>query len=242
MRLLLLLSLCVASFQDGGLLLRNWKSQPIPKDSTTLSKYEKSAVDYAVYMKYGEVYATKDLIGTNQLLPFLITPTPEDSGKLTGNRSVLKANDGYLVAFYRAAGGGSLYWFGPNGKNKNKIAELPVIKLLEGENNTYAIVADTTHGIVKISKGKVKPFKKLSATPLAADLDEAGNIIVITEKSLLSIDKNGVLHSLIEKGFWKGYLFPRSLVVYQGKVYVGMRNGVLTYELGTKKTAWLMEN
>lgn len=241
MRLLLLLSLCVASFQDGGLLLRNWKSHPIPKDSTTLSKYEKSTIDYAVYMKYGEVYATKDLMGANQSLPFLITSTPEDSGRLTGNRSILRTDDGYLVAFYRAAGGGSLYWFSPNGKSKNKLAELPVIKLLEGESQVYGVSADSTQGIVKISKGNVKPFKKLNAIPLAADMDEAGNIIVITEKSLLSIDKNGGSHLLIEKGFWKGYLFPRSLVVFQGKVYVGMRNGVLTYELGTKKTEWLME-
>ncbi|WP_343670727.1 hypothetical protein [Chitinophaga sp.] len=242
MRLLLLLSLCVASFQDGGLLLRNWKSHPIPKDSATLSKYEKSADDYAVYMKYGEVYATKSLMAANQSLPFLITPAPEDSGKLTGNRSILKTGEGYLVAFYRAAAGGSLYWFDPNGKNKRKIAELPLIKLLENDNAIYGIVADTVQSIVKIDKTKgTIPFKKLSATPLAADLDDAGNIIIITEKSLLSIDKKGISHSLIEKGFWKGYLFPRSLVVYRSMVYVGMRNGVLTYDLEAKRAQWLME-
>lgn len=242
MRLLLLLSLCMTSFQDGGLLLRDWKSHPIPTDATTLGKYKASAADYAVYMRYGDVYATKELVRANQSLPFLITPAPEDSGKLTGNRSILQANDGhYLVAFYRAAGGGSLYRFEANGKSKVKIAELPIIKLLEGEKSTYGIVADTVHGIVKIANNRVSTFKKLTSMPLAGDIDDAGNIIVITEKSLVSIDKMGGLHTLIDKGFWNGYLFPRSLVVYQGKVYVGMRNGVLTYDLGTKKSAWLME-
>jgi hypothetical protein len=229
-------------FQTGDLLLTTWKSKPIPKDTVTLSKYKESTVDYAVYMKYGDVYATKGLMAANQPLPFLITPTPADSGKLTGNRSILKTNEGYLVAFYRAAAGGSLFWFDPNGKNKTKIAEQPLIKLLEGENVVYGINADTVNSIVKIDKKKgVVPFKTLQSKPLAADIDEAGNIIIITEKSLLSVDKNGVSHTLIEKGFWNGYLFPRSLVVYQGKVYVGMRNGVLTYELATKNINWLME-
>lgn len=242
MRLLLLLSLCVTSFQDGDLLLSNWKSHPIPKDTPTLSKYKESAADYIVYMKYGEVYATKGLMSANQPLPFLITPTLADSGKLTGNRSIVKTNEGYLVAFYRAAAGGSLYWFDSNGKSKTKIAEQPLIKLLDGESVVYGVNADTVNSIVKVDKKKgIVPFKKLKSTPLAADIDDAGNIIIITDKSLLSVDKNGVSHMLIEKGFWNGYLFPRSLVVYQGKIYVGMRNGVLTYELATKQQQWLME-
>ncbi|SFW66229.1 SMP-30/gluconolactonase/LRE family protein [Chitinophaga sancti] len=242
MRLLLLLSLCMTSFQDGGLLLRDWKAHPIPTDATTLTKYKASATDYAVYMRYGDVYATKELIMANQSLPFLITPVPEDSGKLTGNRSILQTSDGhYLVAFYRAAAGGSLYRFDANGKTREKIAELPIIKLLATEKLTYGVVADTTHGIVKIANGRISPFKRLKSTPLAADIDDAGNIIVITDKSLLSIDKMGGTHTLLEKGFWNEYLFPHSLVVYQGKVYVGMRNGVLTYDLATKKAVWLME-
>lgn len=242
MRLLLLLSLCMTSFQDGGLLLRNWKSHPIPTDVSTLSKYEKSTSDYAVYMKYGDVYATKELMMANQSLPFLITSTPADSGKLTGNRSILQTNEGnYLVAFYRAAAGGSLYRFDARGKTKVKLVELPIVKLLQDEKHTYGVVADTIHGIVKIANGRISPFKRLKSTALAADMDDAGNIIVITDKSLLSVDKAGGVHNLIEKGFWNGYLFPRSMVVYQGKVYIGMRNGVLTYELATKKTEWLME-
>lgn len=242
MRLLLLLSLFVTSFQDGDLLLSNWKSHPIPKDTLTLSKYKESTVDYIVYMKYGQVYATKGLISANQPLPFLITPTPADSGKLAGNRSIVKMNDGYLVAFYRAAAGGSLYWFDPGGKSKTKIAEQPLIKLLEGENVVYGINADTVNSIVKVDKKRgIAPFKKLTSIPLAADIDDAGNIIVLTEKALLSVDKNGVSHTLIEKGFWNGYLFPRSLVVYQGKIYVGMRNGVLTYDMATRSKQWLME-
>lgn len=242
MRLLLLLSLCMTSFQDGGLLLSKWKSHPLPVDKSTLARYEKSAADYAVYMKYGDVYATKELVMANQSLPFLITSTPADSGKLTGNRSILQTNEGnYLVAFYRAAGGGSLYQFDARGKSKKKIAELPIVKLLEGEKSTFAVVADTVHGIVKVSNGRISPFKRLTSTPLAADMDDAGNIIVITDKALLSVDKTGGVHTLIEKGFWNGYLFPRSLVAYNGKVYVGMRNGVLTYNPATKKSEWLME-
>jgi outer membrane protein assembly factor BamB len=232
----------MTSFQDGGLLLSTWKSYPIPVDKSTLERYEKSAADYAVYMKYGDVYATRELIMANQSLPFLITSTPADSGKLTGNRSVLQTNEGnYLVAFYRAAGGGSLYQFDATGKRKSKIAELPVVKLLEGEKGTFAVVADTIHGIVKVNNGRISPFKRLASTALAADMDDAGNIIVITDKALLSVNKTGAVHVLIAKGYWNGYLFPRSLVAYNGKVYVGMRNGVLTYDLATKKTEWLME-
>jgi hypothetical protein len=236
------LSIQSPPFQDGDLPLTNYKSHPLPKDTPTLSKYKESTTDYLVYMKYGDVYATKGLMAANQPLPFLITATPADSGKLTGNRSIIRTNEGYLVAFYRAAAGGSLYLFDPSGKNKTKIAEQPLIKLLEGENVIYGINADTIHSIVKIDKKKgAIPFKKLKSTPLAADIDEEGNIIVITEKSLLSVDKNGTSHTLIEKGFWNGYLFPRSLVVYKGKIYIGMRNGILTYETATKKTDWLME-
>lgn len=247
MRLLLLsaLLLSMAPFQDGDLLLSKWKSHPIPKDKNTLATYEKSSIDYAVFMKYGEVYATKNLVGANQLLPFLITSQPGDSGRFKGIRSILERENGYLIAFYRGEAGGSLYWFSSNGKSKTRITDMPLLKLMEYNGQIYGVAADTLHSIVKISpKGagwELKTYKKLSSPPRAADINADGTIVVITDQSLIAVDKQGAFQSLIAKGFWESYLFPRSMVVYKGSAYVGMRKGVLRYNLAAKNAQWLME-
>lgn len=247
MRLLLLsaLLMSMAPFQEGDLLLSKWKSHPIPTDKKTLEIYEKSTLDYVVFMKYGDMYATRELRSANKLLPFLITSAPSDSGRLKGNRSILETANGYLVAFYRGEAGGSLYWFSSNGQQKKRIADMPLLKLMEYNGQVYGVASDTLHSVVKISqKGSnydVKTYKKLSGAPRAADINTDGTIVLVTDNTLLSISAQGAVQSLMTKGFWNGYLHPQSLVVYKDAAYVGMRKGVLKYDLRAKNAQWLTE-
>lgn len=247
MRLLLLsaLLMAMAPFQDGDLPLAKWKSHPIPTDKKTLEIYEKSTLDYVVFMKYGDMYATKELRPANKLLPFLITSTPADSGKLKGNRSILETANGYLIAFYRGEQGGSLYWFSANGQRNTRIADMPLLKLMEYNGQVYGVAADTLHSVVKINKKgssyDVRTYKKLSNAPRAADISADGTIVLVTDKSLLSVNPQGTVQTLMAKGFWNGYLFPQSLTVYNDVAWVGMRKGVLKYDLRAKNAQWLME-
>lgn len=247
MKLLLLsaLLMSMAPFQDGDLLLAKWKSQPVPTDKKTLELYQKSTLDYVVFMKYGDIYATRELRSANKLLPFLVTSTPADSGRFKGNRSILQTENGYLVAFYRGDAGGSLYSFSSNGQSRTKIADMPLLKLMEHNGQVYGVASDTLHSVVKISKKgssyEVKTYKKLSAAPRAADINTDGTIILVTDNTLLSVNTQGAVQSLMTKGFWNGYLHPQSMVVYKDAAYVGMRKGVLKYDLRTKNAQWLME-
>ena len=244
-RILLLSALFLVPFQDGDLLISKWKAYPVPAGKATLTEYEKSRDDYAVYMRYGDVYATKEIVSANKPLPFLITPEKADSGKLSGRRVVMDVEGGYLVAFYRAAAGGSLYWFASNGRNKYKIAELPVIQLLQREDGIYGVTTDSLQSIIRVSlKGdtwNTTPYLSLPSKAQAADMDRKENMVVITETSMLSVDKQGKVHILLKQGFWNGYLYPQSLVVKDETAYVGMRKGVYRYQLNNGTSSWLME-
>ncbi len=239
----------VNSFAQTPLLVDEWKSYPVPSSKDSLMKYN--------YSKNWYVTIEKDKIIGNTIenecdaLPFIITTGKSIFDKFYGEQSIVKVSDGFLVGFYRGEWGGSLYWFSEDGKQNYKISGSMVIQFIKRENKLYAIEGLAHMGlsygsIIEINnidgKWTAKEYLSLPSSPAAIALDKANSFIVITSNSLLQINRDATITTLIEKGFWKPYLYPASATINMknNTAYLGMRGGVFKYNLTTKIQEWLM--
>lgn len=229
--------------------LRNWKTYAVPTEDS-VTKYNHSAHDWIVYLQDDEVHA--GLLGKEPVakeLPFEINRGDGlDAMRMRGKRSVAKVNDGYLVAFWRGEFGGHLYWFSHDGTSRKHVKLTRILQFIERDNNLYAInglahLGFSIGNVIQLKKADsgwtTSEYKALSFAPYATALDANDNMIVVTSGDLVSIDKNGTLTTLIKNGFWDN-LYPTSMVIYKNACYIGMRKGILKFDMATKKQEWLL--
>ena len=99
--------------------------------------------------------------------------------------------------------------------------------------------------IIEIKKEKDKwireTYLELPDAPGGADVYK-DFVIIITSNSLIKIDKQKKIDYLIRDAFWRTYLYPTSLIVKDNIAYIGMRKGVLKYNLLTSGQEWLMRD
>jgi hypothetical protein len=230
--------------------LKNWNIYDVPIDSDTLTHYNWSHNDWIVYSKGNNVHAK--LMGQMPFvneLPFKIEPSDEqEKYKMRGKRSVVKVVDGYLVAFWRGEFGGYLYWFSDNGITRKLISPAMIVQFLKRDNKIYAIEG-LAH--MSISEGSIVEIKKVNDSwttseyltlpfaPYAARLDTKNNFIIVTSDDLLSVDINRNVDTLVKEGFWPG-LYPTSMVIQNDICYIGMRQGVLKFDLLKRRQKWLV--
>ncbi len=79
-------------------------------------------------------------------------------------------------------------------------------------------------------------FADLGSAPNAFAEDD-GNLIVATEKSLVSVDINGKITELFHSEYWE-YLHINSITVLDGCYYFGTASGILKFVGETKQTVW----
>jgi hypothetical protein len=236
--------------RQAPLRVNEWKSYPIPSNTDSLLKYNYSK-DWYVTLKKNKIYASI-IKNRGDTIPFKITVNPRKSvfDKFYGEQHIVKVSDGFLIGFYAGEWGGSLYWFSEDGKQNYKISDHMVIQFIKRERKLYAIEGlahmGTSYGnIIELNKvdGKwiAKEYLRLPLAPAGITLYDA-NFIVITSDSLLQINKDATITTLIEKGFWKIYLYPRSenIKIKKNIAYFGMRGGIFKYSLTTENQEWLM--
>lgn len=238
--------------QHTYLQVDEWKSYPIPDNKDSLIKYN-YAKNWYVTIKKNKIQAS---IVKNQgdTIPFKNTINPRQSvlHKFYGEQNVVKVNDGFLIGFDGGEWGGSLYWFSKDGKQNYKISGHMVIQFIKREKKLYAIeglahmVGRSKGSIIELNKvdGKwtAKEYLRLPSAPAGIALYKANSFIVITSSSLLQISKELIITTLIERGFWEIYLYPRpeNIKIKNNIAYFGMRGGIFKYDLTTKNKEWLM--
>lgn len=227
--------------------IRTWKTYPVP-DKKIAYSYNSSMSDWTVFQKNGEIYAINSREFPPVELPFKIHPKKEDEYKLGGKISSKPVDDGYLVGFYRGEWGGNLWWFSKDGKNRYEISNDIIVSFFERDNKIFAIqglahLSMSDGSIIEIKKEKDKWIREtylmLPEAPEGADVYK-DFIIIITSNNLIKIDKQKKIDYLITDGFWTSYLYPTSLIVKDNIAYIGMRKGVLKYNLLTNGQDWLM--
>ena len=230
--------------------IKNWKSNPVPVNEDTLAAYNNDTQDWTVFLKENEIFAYSERKKVSDTLPFTIIPTEEERFELSGRRSVIQVDDGFLVGFYRGEWGGDLYWFSKDGKEKYEIPGGEIVQFIKRDSSIYAIQGLAHLGlsygsiinIKKVSKKWVAAeYLKLPFAPGGIDIDSHNNFVIITSESLLSVGLNLKIHTLIEHGIWTRGLYPTSLVIKDNIAYIGMRKGVFKYYLSTGEQEWLMK-
>jgi hypothetical protein len=70
------------------------------------------------------------------------------------------------------------------------------------------------------------------------DYAEGDTVYVVTNKRIIKIRGDKVEKVLLEDAFWKGTLYPNSIVKIGETLYIGMRGGIASYDLGTGELCW----
>lgn len=226
-----------------------WKSFPLPTNEDTLLAYNHSKYEWNVFELNGTIKAIVERREQFDTLAFEFRPrTFKDSMLMKGKRIVQQVEDGFLVSFWRGEFGGSLYWFDKHGAERKFIARTMIVQFLERDKRLFAIsglahMGMSSGAILELTKSdsgwSVKPFVTLPFAPYAATFDKEKNFIVVTSDNLLRIDINKEIKPLIAKGFWRR-LYPNSAIMEGNILYVGMRQGILKYNLEASASSWLM--
>lgn len=246
------LSFISCQAQSNKNLIENWKSYQVTTNRDTLNKLGFSLDDYTVFLENGKVHVANSRQFKNHLqLPFDIKAKKKEYVNLRGSQSFIKVADGYLVGFYRGEWGGNLYWFSNDGKQHYKISDHEIVQFIKRDNKIYAIEGldhlNNSYGsvlnIYKLNgKWNTTTYLPLNTAPEAIGLDSKNNLIVVTSKSLLLVDPDAKIKTLVEPGIWYYGLYPASLVIFNDNVFIGMRKGVFKYSLQTGNQVWLLRD
>ncbi len=250
--IILTLFVCCSCYGQKNIFrISDWKGYSLPLNSDSLHNYQFDMQgEWTVFKKNNDILATKTRIKISDTLPFKIIPSKNDKYKLGGKRSVIQVVDGYLVGFYRGEWGGNLYWFSKDGKRKYEISEHEIVQFIKRDNKIYAIeglahLSMSQGSIIQIMKVNKKwatvNYLKLPSAPDGVDLASNNNFVIITSESLLTVDTNLKIDTLIEEGFWRAGLYPTSLVIKDNIAYMGMRKGVYKFDLSNNTQEWLMK-
>jgi hypothetical protein len=244
--IVLLFTSCYAQTEND--LVDSWSSRPIPTNRDSIRKYSKSSDKWTVFLKDGKVHVTSMQMKSE--LPPEIEANKDEKIKFRGQSSFLTVDDGYLVGSYRGEWGGNLFWYSNDGKKHYEISDDEVVQFIKREGKNYAIqglahLGSSEGSIINIEKvgGKwtAKEYLKLPKAPEAIALDSKNNFIIVTSKSLIKVDSNFNVTTLVERGLWYEGSDPTGLIIYNDIVYFGMRGGIYKFNLLTGAQEWLVK-
>lgn len=173
-----------------------------------------------------------------------------------GASQFARVEDGWLVAFNQGEFGAALYWFSGDGKRHYRMSEEqidPQVVAFFPLGNGLGAIAGLDHfsisegSIVRITRNtandrwRVETVTRLPAAPYAIAAKKQGGNIVVMSDSLVSFDGQRGIDVLAADLPWSG-LYPNSAVLSTDdkKLYIGMRQYVVEFDLPTRKLRFLL--
>lgn len=235
------------SAQSYSTHLTDWKSNPLPKDQS----YKGHVDVWTVYLEDGQPKVT-DVMKKVQLPKKIDISKSKDytlSIKLFGQTDpsgVQTVNNGFLISLDQGEFGGQLYWFSKRGRKNYTVADGNYGQFIT-RGNEILVLEDTNVGnikqlIKKDGKWAVENYLKLPYPPQTAILDMDDNILVVTSKNIVSVDKNKQMKTVVTLNLWEHHFVSTSMILHNNTIYVGMQFGVYKYSLDTGKSEWLTPN
>ena len=225
-----------------------WKSYDLPNPKL-VHIFNSEPDDWTVFMKGNEVWVTDRFETPADILSFTVKQDLKNGFFVRNPKTIQKVEDGFLVAYNAGEWGGRIDWFSKNGKQKYTISRHQVETFLTRNHKLYAIqglahLSMSKGSIIEIKKVNEKwqavEYLKLPYAPEAAAVDKHNNFIIITSNNMVKVDEKARMTVLIEDGFWAYYLYPSSAVIKENMLYIGMRKGVLKYDLKNGSKEWLL--
>ena len=174
--------------------------------------------------------------------------------QFVGAGAVQQVDDGWLVGFNDGEFGAALYWFSNDGRRNYKISDDQVADFMRTQRGIIAIQGLAHLGISEGSligiarssdtkRWRSKTIQKLPEAPEAFVRLSNGTLIVVLSDSLVSFSPDYEMTVLIKCADW-GSLYSTSVAVPpdESRIYIGMRQFVVEFELGTKKLRYLVPN
>lgn len=236
--------------------LSTWTEVPVPPQSDQASyqiwSYAGSYSDYEwrVFTREGRPHAR--LISEATAVPKEHPDFTPAAGEFKGASAFARVGDGWLVSFNEGEFGAALYWFSADGKRSYKISDHQVEEFLHLPDGVYAVeglahLMMNEGSLIQItragarSRWQARTIMRLPAAPQAASLTSDGTIILTLFDALVRVDHNHKIHRLLAPAPWNGF-YPNSsvLVDHEQKLYLGMRQYVAAFNLGTKKLRFLV--
>ncbi len=181
------------------------------------------------------------------ILPFK-TKSSQDSAEIAPGKVTLQhVEDGLLVGINREDVGGDIYWMSFDRKMNYLVSKGNFKQFFRMTNALYEMEGCTS---CNSSKGRIKQITKLKgrwqanevtkldSEPLAIGNDSKNNLIVVTSTGITRVSPGGQA-VILAKGFWST-LAPASLAIKEDIAYIGMKGGVLKFDLQSKAQGWIM--
>jgi len=256
--MMLLFSSVAATAQKSSLpeYLNDWiKGVPPRMGTESWEAANASEYEWIVEMKNGRPAAhlrNKKAEEASALPPLIKRtrgPHPEP-----GEIHSYKVVDGWLIAFSPTEGGGSLWWYGEDGRQSYKVSNDHIVQFLPNNRALFALEGQASFNssrgqIVQIRQNgqgqwMSGQFVDLGSAPDVGMVDSNGDFIVSTTEKLVRIHPDKTETVLVPKVFWTG-LSPHSIATSPiGDIYLGMRQGVaIVFPLNKAYQAnWLLPN
>jgi hypothetical protein len=231
------------------------KVAPPKAGSEEWSAARDSEYEWQVEMKNGRPTAHRRNVKAEEAatLPALIKrnrgPHPEP-----GEIHSIQVTDGWLISFDAGEGGGSLWWYGADGRQSYKVSNDHIRQFLPANRSLFALEGMANYNS---SRGQIVQLRQnaqgqwmsirfydLGHAPYVGLVDGGGDFIVCTTDNLVRVHPDQTETVLLPKVFWSG-LSPRSMAISAtGDIYLGMHEGVsIVYPLNKAYMAdWLLPN
>ncbi len=178
--------------------------------------------------------------------------TPK-AGQFRGASAFARVDDGWLVGFNQGEFGAVLYWFSPDGKRNYKVSDHQVVDFCSLPDGLHAIeglahLSMSEGSIIRIARPQpgapwqAATVTKLPFAPYAVSVRRDGTMLVTLSDSLVSVGNDRkITTTLLSDPPWGG-LYPNSSVFTsdEHKLYIGMRQFVGEFDVGTKKLRLLI--
>ncbi|MHB1558357.1 MAG: hypothetical protein ACYC61_12930 [Isosphaeraceae bacterium] len=185
-------------------------------------------------------------------LPFEI-PRGTAAEGLYGSRFSAKVDDGWIVAFNYGEFGAGLWWFSPNGKRRQKLAEAWINGFVPTDAGLLALEGiahggQSQGGLIRINRDSKGRWRTETIVDLKSPANAAaklpdGSVLVASDNQLIRVNPSSKkVEVLVDDAFWDG-LYPTSMVVARdGSIYLAMVHGVarIRQKNGKHQVTWLV--
>jgi hypothetical protein len=223
----------IPGLSNDTYLPAEWKSQKTPAESELVCA-NRSRRRWQLFLE-SNTLRVRDIDNRPVVddLPFIINEDKRQTSR-AANRRVISVSDGWVVGFDGGEFSKGLWWFSPDGRNQQHIADVNVRGIVRIGDRILALVG-LAHGskdsgdVVEISKfadtWRSRHLISLPGAPEAFAVENTQGLLVLTTQGLVRIVDRGV-----QQLTYNGYapLFPSSIVkMPSGALYIGLRHFIV---------------